>query len=162
MNDLLEKVNMIAEGAETEFSNFIETYMYGDDWEFKRSTEKGISTLISVIIEHILKCNYCSSDAFIKKWSKEISDHQSTCRKKLKYSLKDKETLMIKHISENIDLLYKDGINKYIKDSKEHSDLPDITNTVPEKCPWTLDDLLMLNLSKLISILDVTSNNQEE
>lgn len=98
---------------------------------------------MGTMIEHILKLSFCHRRENDKKWAKTI---QNTHRALLDLtgwdSKKENSGNRVKYLRKHIDDAYQDGIDAYSRARKEYSDLPAIEDRLPEKCIWTLDELM--------------------
>lgn len=163
MNNIVLSANEIVDSIYADFGKIIEMKMnpeLRDKIDYTKSQEKSAFSFIIKLIEHILKLNYCMSSINNNTWIKEIKNFQDEIKDLIGSNRRKKETVMINHINESLDDIYRAAVNEYNKDAAKYNDLPDIANVVPDKCPWTLVALTDLSINQLIEILDKNSKGK--
>ena len=112
------------------------------------------SSNLSRMIEHLFKLKYSTSTRFIRKWTNEI---ETTFRRipqdRSGWYTKKSKTNIIKDLREGMQDIYNYGITFYMKDAKKFDDLKDGIKLIPKKCPWTLDELMELDIDELLKKL---------
>ena len=112
------------------------------------------SSNLSRMMEHLLKLKYSTSTRFIRKWTNEIeTGFRRIVQDRSGWYTKKSKTNVIKDLREGIQDIYDYGITFYIKDAKKFDNLKDGIKLIPKECPWTLDELMELDIDGLIEKL---------
>lgn len=112
------------------------------------------SSNLSRMMEHLLKLKYSTSTRFIRKWTNEIeTGFRRIVQDRSGWYTKKSKTNVIKDLREGIQDIYDYGITFYIKDAKKFDNLKDGIKLIPKECPWTLDELMELDIDELLKKL---------
>lgn len=112
------------------------------------------SSNLSRMMEHLLKLKYSTSTRFIRKWTNEIeTGFRRIVQDRSGWYTKKSKTNVIKDLREGIQDIYDYGITFYIKDAKKFDNLKDGIKLIPKECPWTLDELMELDIDELLEKL---------
>ena len=112
------------------------------------------SSNLSRMMEHLLKLKYSTSTRFIRKWINEIeTGFRRIVQDRSGWYTKKSKTNVIKDLREGIQDIYDYGITFYIKDAKKFDNLKDGIKLIPKECPWTLDELMELDIDELLEKL---------
>lgn len=112
------------------------------------------SSNLSRMMEHLLKLKYSTSTRFIRKWINEIeTGFRRIVQDRSGWYTKKSKTNVIKDLREGIQDIYDYGITFYIKDAKKFDNLKDGIKLIPKECPWTLDELMELDIDELLKKL---------
>lgn len=152
LNDELRKIKnaviCIQEGKDVTESFDEEVYTEDSDAFVVASSN------LSRMMEHLLKLKYSTSTMFIRKWTHEIEyTFRRTVQDRSGWYTKKPNTNVIKDLREGIQDIYDYGITFYMKDAKKFDDLKDGIKLIPKECPWTLDELMELDIDGLLEKL---------
>lgn len=112
------------------------------------------SSNLSRMMEHLLKLKYSTSTRFIRKWTNEIeTGFRRIVQDRSGWYTKKSKTNVIKDLREGIQDIYDYGITFYMKDAKKFDNLKDGIKLIPKECPWTLDELMELDIDGLLEKL---------
>jgi hypothetical protein len=112
------------------------------------------SSNLSRMMEHLLKLKYSTSTRFIRKWTNEIeTGFRRIVQDRSGWYTKKSKTNVIKDLREGMQDIYDYGITFYIKDAKKFDNLKDGIKLIPKECPWTLDELMELDIDELLEKL---------
>ena len=132
--------------------SFFEKVILGepDVTEEQLILEKGVEDVaedverrLGMLVEHLYKLAYCENDVDYNRdkrhWDNETSEHQRSVRKTVRWGGK-RWTSVINAIS--LDRVQENAVTYYNKASKNNESLLSGRKTIPEKLPWTLDELM--------------------
>ena len=125
--------------------------------------EKTIISKIARMIQHLLKFAYCSSDISLKnntnRWTEDFEEPKEEVIELLGWP-DDLDTNLVKFTKENLQRSYKRGKGFYKNDTMKYSNLVDGLKIMPIDLPseWTLENLLNLSISQLVSKLPNVKN----
>lgn len=108
-------------------------------------------TELGIIIEHLLKLRLCTTDTNHKVWINSVETHKETLSRYMKWELKKPAKKLVSYVERSIDDAYEYGIGRYKRDAKKYTDLQYRMDEIPEKMPWTLDEIMDLDIEELIS-----------
>jgi len=111
-----------------------------------------IITIISKIIENILKIIYSPSRVLEKRWIKDLDKYRNRAIGHLQWDVHgDKE--IGHHSKEDLQFPYMNAIALYKEDMINHPGLYSRLKEIPGKCPWSLNELIELDIENLTLIL---------
>lgn len=122
------------------FGGALEEEVYIED-KFRRDRSYHA---LAIMIEHLLllKVKFYTEDRVHGNWGKAVE----ICRRHVvydtKWDMKEPDTALIGHLSNDIQDIYEMGVVRYRKVSELYPDRHDRPQTVPEHCPWSLEELI--------------------
>jgi len=119
----------------------------------QRETKKHIARMV----EHLLKLAYCDSELTLRSNRRQWMNHFRSSRNELILLLEWMEnpgyTSLIRYAEKSINSAYSIGVTFYQNSSQMYPDLKDGVRLIPEKCPWSLKELMTNNVEELIKQL---------
>jgi hypothetical protein len=123
----------------------------------RKSEQKQVEHKLGRAMEHLLKIAYCASDAVYEQckyvWIKDYLRPKREVEELLGWGGHHEDKNLIKYCNDELQNIYEWAINVYKKACKEYPDLKDGLSKIPEKCPWTLNDLMDNTINELILVL---------
>lgn len=111
--------------------------------------DKGYSLLV-VLLEHVLKIKFSSGNTTRHHWIAEVIGFRDQLTKITLYDERRKKTNAINYLRNNMQDAYDDGIDKYKKAAEDSISLHNALPLIPEKCPWTFDNVMSLDIDELL------------
>jgi len=112
--------------------------------------ERSSRSFLRLIIAHLLLLKYGVDITAHRHISNEIEAFQKNLDEDLNWGLKTQETTVINKLRELMPLIYLRGIRTYRDHDKENPNLKTITRSLPEQCPWTLEELVEGSINVLL------------
>lgn len=117
------------------------------------SEKKTISSKLATLMQHLLKFKYCTNSYQDNDWKRTINHSIDKIKVILRWKSKKKDVTLIKHAISEMNDSYDEAVELYKDDAKWFPDLADGIKFIPEKCPWTLEDLMDNDPGKLMAAL---------
>jgi len=106
------------------------------------SIEKSSKSFLKNIIEHLPLLKYGIDTTARKHLTHEIRGYQKSLAKNLAWWHGPRRTTIINDLIDLLPLIYLQGIRTYKRHDRKNPNLKQIMNSLPEQCPWTLDELV--------------------
>ena len=108
------------------------------------------------MMHHLLKFRFCTTDYAYRHW---FSERISLSRRELQADIEWRpltcsyDQNIVNEIMREFDELYNNAKAMYVRDAEGRSNLAYGLEHLPEKCPWTLIDLVDKNYSDLLRMI---------
>lgn len=104
------------------------------------------------MIEHLLKLGYCTNERNHNIWASDAEKHRNIVFKVLRWRNKVYSNLK-KYLESNLQGIYEDGLKLYDEAAKNYPDLECYRDEIPEKCPWSFEQLMDDSIENLLAKL---------
>lgn len=94
------------------------------------------------MMDSLMEIKYCTYYSVCEDLEKECEEYREKVRTYTGWGMRVEDTLLIERLTGELQDIYEYGIKWYQRDAKEHTDLRDTVSLLPEKCPWTLEELM--------------------
>jgi hypothetical protein len=107
------------------------------------------------VITHLFKIKFCSKDTYRNKWRKDIIHHREAAKRILLWDDKEKRRNdLISQMESKIGAIYGMALHFYGLAAKNFPDLPLDGKLFPERCLWTLTQLMEDNVDSLLRMIE--------
>jgi len=107
-----------------------------------KNIQKEARNFLRQIIEHLFLLKYQIDVSPWDDFEYELIKNQMDLIIYLDWDLETQETLIINNLEEEMPQIYAAGIRTYTNSDKKNPNLKVILESIPEQCPWTLDELV--------------------
>lgn len=122
----------------------VDEYMDFDKNTFLEFNEIWRKTYIG--LAHMMEClmmlNYCTYYTVDKKLRKKCEKYREEVSMYTQWHWKEQDVYLITILTDDFQDIYEYGIACYKRSAKDQLDLCDMVDQLPEKCPWTLEELM--------------------
>lgn len=122
----------------------ISEYMNFDKSVFLEENEiwrKSYSALARMM-ERLMEIKYCTYYIVCESMEKEFEEYREEVRICTGWGMRIEDTYLIVYLLNELQDIYECGISFYRDSAREYLDLRDMVSLLPEKCPWTLEELM--------------------
>jgi len=107
------------------------------------------------LTEHLLllKMKYYTKDRKHGNWGNTIRTSRLRAASDTGWDMREPDTMLIDYLSGAIQEIYEAGVRRYQKESVFYPNRKDRTQTVPEHCPWSLEELINGTVDELLEKL---------
>lgn len=99
---------------------------------------------LTIMTEHLLllKMKFYTEDRPHGNWGNTVKISQSEAAAVTGWNKKERDTVLTEYLSGALQDIYKVGVKRYHKVSDRYPSRKDRSQTIPEHCPWTLEELM--------------------
>lgn len=94
------------------------------------------------MMERLMEIQYCTYYSVCEELEKECEEYREKIRAYTGWGMRIEDTLLIERLIGEFQDIYEYGVRWYKRAAREHTDLRDTVSLLPEKCPWTLEELM--------------------
>lgn len=94
------------------------------------------------VMDRLMEIKYCTYDSVVEDLERECEEYREKVRMYTGWGLHIADPFLIERLEEELQDIYEYGIYWYERSAREHPDLRDMAGLLPEKCPWTLEELM--------------------
>lgn len=141
----------------------IDEYMDFDQSAFleENAIQKDSYRALAHMIDRLMKIKYCTYYSVCETFEKEFEEYREKVRIHTGWDWKIEDSYMIAFLLNELQDIYADGIGFYKSSAREHFDLQDMVDLLPEKCPWTLEELMENEIYELTGKLPKREKKHE-
>lgn len=109
----------------------------------------------TVMIEHLLllKMKFYTEDRRHGNWGNTVKTFQSETATITEWNKKERDIVLTGYLSDTLQDIYEAGVKRYHKVSGYYPDRKDRSQTIPEHCPWTVEELVNDTVDGLLEYL---------
>ena len=133
----------------------ISEYMNFDKSAFLEENEtrrKAYSALMHMM-DRLMEIKYCTYYIVRESMEKEFEEYREEVRICTGWGMRIEDTYLTAYLLNELQDIYEYGISWYKRSAKEQLDLQDMVSLLPEKCPWTLEELMENEIYELMEKL---------
>lgn len=110
---------------------------------------------LAVMIEHLLllKKKYYTDDRPHGNWGNTVKVCQMKAADMTEWDKKEGDTVLTEYLSRALQDIYETGVKRYIKICGHYPNRMDRTQSIPEQCPWSLEELVNGTVDELLKHL---------
>lgn len=110
---------------------------------------------LTVMIEHLLllKMKFYTEDRRHGNWGNTVKTCQSEAAAVTEWNKKERGIVLTGYLSDSLQDIYEAGVKRYHKVSKRYPGRKDRSQSIPEHCPWTLEELMDSTVDGLLEYL---------
>ncbi len=110
---------------------------------------------LTVMIEHLLllKIKFYTEDRRHGNWGNTVKTCQSEAAAVTEWNKKERDIILTGYLSDTLQDIYEAGVKRYHKASKRYPNRKDRSQSIPEHCPWTLEELVNDTVDGLLEYL---------
>lgn len=116
---------------------------------------------LTYMIDHLMEIKYCTYYSVRENLEKEFEEYREEVRINAGWGWKIEDPDMIAFLLNELQNIYTDGIGFYKSSAREHFDLQNMVDLLPEKCPWTLEELMENEIYELTGKLPKREKKHE-
>ena len=90
----------------------------------------------------LMEIKYCTYYIVCESLEKEVEEYREEVRINTGWGMRTEDTCLTVYLLNELQDIYGYGINWYKQSAGEHLDLRDMVSLLPDKCPWTLEELM--------------------
>lgn len=138
-------------------------YMNFDKSAFLEENEirKKSYSALAHMMDGLMEIKYCTYYIVCEGLEKEFEEYREEVRINTGWGMGRKDTYMTAYLLNDLQDIYEYGISWYKQSAKEHLDLRDMISLLPEKCPWTLEELMENEIYELTGKLPKRGRKRE-
>lgn len=125
--------------------------------EIKRESYVALAHMMG----HLMEIKYCTYYIVRESLEKECEEYRETALMYTEWYRKVKDAYLITYLNGGLQDIYEYGITWYKLAAREQLDLQDMIGFLPEKCPWTLEELMENNIYVLTAKLPERERKSE-
>ena len=126
--------------------------------ESVNSDVRTFGSMVVQMIEHLLKLAYCDNYHDVERdargWEVSIDKQRNDIINDTNWGMDDQEVNILRVVEHDMPRHYIKGVRMYNKSIRRNISLRENSKRIPEKCPWSLDDLLDKEIVDLVKMLD--------
>ncbi len=117
---------------------------------------------LTIMTEHLLllKMKFYTEDRPHGNWGNTVRISRSDAAVITGWNKKEGNTVLTEYLSGALQEIYEAGVKRYHKVSDRYPNRRDRSQTIPEHCPWTLDDLMDLEAEELVDDMFFVENEE--
>lgn len=110
---------------------------------------------LTVVIEHLLllKMKFYTEDRVHGNWDNKVMACQMKATGIIEWDKKEGDTVLTEYLSDALQEIYEAGVKRYIKIRGQYPNRMDRSQSIPEKCPWSLEELVNGTADELLEHL---------
>ena len=110
---------------------------------------------LAIMIEHLLllKMNDYTNDRKYGNWGDTVRTSRIDAAYVTEWYKKERDTALTEYLSGALQDIYEVGVKRYQKVSGHYPDRADRSQSIPEHCPWSLEELLDSTVDELLGHL---------
>lgn len=110
---------------------------------------------LAVMIEHLLllKKKYYTDDRPHGNWGNTVKACQVKAADMTEWDKKEGDPILTEYLSGALQGIYEAGVKRYIKICGHYPNRMDRAQSIPEHCPWTLEELVNDTVDGLLGYL---------
>lgn len=131
------------------------TEEFDEELYLERDELKSTISQLSRMMHHLLKFRFSTSSRALKNWYRTIKNSRDELIINTGWRIKNDsyDKTIVKRVIEIYDDIYDDSVILYKEDASKYPDLGSGLEHIPEKCPWTLRDLVRISYSELLAAI---------
>jgi len=149
--DYVQKFNVvlqdIKDGKPIENVDFTEIYIQPESEDMH-----DILTIVSKLIESVIKTIYSLTDTDKREWSRETRRYRNQVNLCLNWKTHGSDEIG-HHKKEDLQFPYMRAIGLYTETVKKYPTLNYGLQSLPDKCPWSLNELMELDFISLKDLM---------
>ncbi len=121
----------------------------------ERMRQNRVYLALTVMTEHLLllKMKFYTEDRRHGSWGNTVKTCQSEAAAVTEWNKKERDTVLIEYLSGALQGIYEVGVKRYQKVSDRYPNRKDRSQSIPEHCPWTLEELVNDTVDGLLEYL---------
>lgn len=138
------------------------TESFNEELFEERADLKDAMSQMITMMHHLLKFRFCTTDRAKRGWfTRSIYLPRREIINDIEWRPLNRSynKSVVKRISQELQTLYDNAKTNYIKDAKQYGDLKYGLQHLPEKCPWTLIDLVDGDYVDLLKMIPRTNDS---
>ncbi len=101
------------------------------------------------MMECLMELNYCTYYTMDKKLRKKCEKYRETVNMYTQWHWTEQDVYLITILNDDFQDIYEYGTACYKRSARRQLDLQDMVDRLPEKCPWTLEELMENDIYEL-------------
>lgn len=121
----------------------------------ERMRKNRVYLALTIMTEHLLllKMKFYTEDRPHDNWGNTVRTNQSEATAIIGWNKKERDTVLTEYLSGALQEIYEEGVKRYHKVSDHYANRKDRSQTIPEHCPWTLEELVDGTVDELLKKL---------
>lgn len=110
----------------------------------ERMRKNRVFLALTILTEHLLllKMKFYTEDRPHGNWGNTVRTSQSEAVAITGGNKKERDTVLTEYLSDTLQEIYEAGVKRYHKVSDRYPSRKDRSQTIPEHCPWALEELM--------------------
>lgn len=133
------------------FQEAVKEEVYIEERMWKNRTFLALTNMTEHFL--LLKMKFYTEDRPHGNWGSTVKTSQSEAAAVIGWNKKERDTVLTEYLSGALQDIYEAGVKRYHKVSDHYANRKDRSQTIPEHCPWKLEELVDGTVDELLKKL---------